>query len=181
MSESKTILVPIDFSDCAMDVVREASTKAEKSGARVVLMHVVRLPEGIDPTSRVRPEGSDVAVGALDHLLEEADQRMPEYVAAAKRHGIDVEVRIAKGDTVDAIVAASKEPGVDEVVMGTHGRKGISKLMLGSVADQVRKLSPRPVQTVATVYKSHCKAGSCAWCATHRSPALLQLHTEGDG
>lgn len=180
MSATNTILVPIDFSDCAMDVVRKASQAAEKSGARVALMHVVKVPEGIDQTTRIHPDGAE-PVTALDLLLREANERMEEYVAEAKKLDVEVDVRIERGNPADVIVEAAGEPGVERVIMGTHARKGISKLMLGSIADEVRKRSPREVETIRTVYKSHCKAGSCAWCATHQSPALVQLGVEQDG
>lgn len=181
MSESKTILVPIDFSDCAMDVVRKASEEAERSGARLVLMHALQLPEGISPSAPVRPAGSTAPSSALDHLRAEAEQRMPAYVEKAREKALQVEVRIEVGESSELIVAAAKELGADRIVMGTHGRKGLSKIMLGSVADKVRKNAPCPVDAVPTVYKSHCKAGSCAWCATHTSSALIDLRTEQAG
>ena len=177
---TNTILVPIDFSDCAMDVVRKAASAAEKSGARIVLMHVVKVPDGLDSAARVQSEGSG-PLTALELLLQEANERIGEYVAEAKKRDVEVDVRIERGNPADVIVAASQNPGVERIIMGTHARKGISRLMLGSIADEVSKRSPREVETVRTVYKSHCKAGSCAWCATHRSPALLQLGAEQDG
>ncbi len=181
MHQNKIILVPIDFSDCAMDVVRQASDKAAASGSRIALMHVVKVPEGLDESAQLRPEGRDGPVSASDHLVQEARERMPEYVAVAEAQGVEVDVRIEHGEPAEAIVTASKEEGVDRVIMGTHARKGLSKIMLGSVADRVRKQSSRPVEAIPTVYKTHCKAGSCAWCATHHSPAMVKLHAEQDG
>jgi nucleotide-binding universal stress UspA family protein len=181
MSQSKNILVPIDFSDCAVDVVRKASRAAEQSGARVVLMHVVHVPEGLDESTPVRPDGEKAPIAAIDHLLREAERRMPEYVAVAKERDVDVSVRITHGEVVATIVAASEESGVERIMMGTHARKGLTKFLLGSVADQVRKRSSRPVEAIPTVHKSHCKAGSCGWCATHESAAMVQLRLEQDG
>lgn len=181
MSQSKNVLVPIDFSDCAVNVVREASRAAEQTGARVVLMHVVHVPEGLDESTPVRPDRGKAPIAALDHLLREAEQRMPEYVAAAKERDVEVSVRIAHGEVVAAIVAASEESGVERIIMGTHARKGLTKFLLGSVADQVRKLSSRPVEAIPTVHQSHCRARSCGWCATHESPAMVQLRVEQNG
>lgn len=181
MSEAKTILVPIDFSDCAMDVVRKASNEAAQTGARLVLMHALQLPEGISPLDDIRPAGSTEPSSALNHLRAEAEQRMPAYVERAREKTSQVEVRIDVGEPSELIVAAAKELGAHRIVMGTHARKGLSKILLGSVADKVRKKAPCPVDAVPTVYKSHCKAGNCAWCATHTSDALVDLRTEQAG
>lgn len=181
MSDSSTtILVPIDFSDCAMEVVRQASKQAAESNARVVLLHVIRIPDGLNDDTPIQVDGSRT-VTALEHLRTEAERLMPDYVAEARKRDVQVDSRIEVGDPVENIVAAAAGPSVERVVMGTHGRKGLSKIMLGSVADKVTARAKVPVETIRTVYKEHCKAGSCAWCATHHSPALLRLHAEQDG
>ncbi len=181
MNPSKTILVPIDFSDCAMDVVRQASSRASQEAASVVLLHVMTMPEGVGPDTLVEPEGASERIPALEHLRREAERLMPPYVEEATRAGVSVDVRYETGDPARAIVHVASEMGSQRIVMGTHGRKGLSRLVLGSVADQVRKLADCPVEAIPTVIKANCAARSCAWCATHDSPALVQLRSEQSG
>ena len=181
MNPSKTILVPIDFSDCAMDVVRQASSQASQEGASVVLLHVMTMPEGMGPSTPVEPEGASAPLSASEHLRREAERLMPPYVEEATRAGVRAEVRFEMGDPARAIVKVAKELGPTRIVMGTHARKGLSRLVLGSVADAVRKQATCPVEAIPTVIKAHCEARSCAWCATHDSPALVQLRAEQSG
>jgi universal stress protein A len=82
----------------------------------------------------------------LDHLLEELHQiQVPE----AK---ISVEHWLAEGNPAAAILKAASDSHCDLIVMGTHGRKGLGRLLLGSVAEQVVRLAPCPVLTVRTPF-----------------------------
>jgi nucleotide-binding universal stress UspA family protein len=181
MNPSKTILVPIDFSDCAMDVVRQASSQASNKGASVVLLHVLTMPEGMGPDTPVEPEGASAPVSAWEHLRREAERLIPPYLEEAARAGVQADVRFETGDPARAIVKVAEELGPMRIVMGTHARKGLSRLVLGSVADAVRRRATCPVEAIPTVIKAHCEARSCAWCATHDSPALVQLRAEQSG
>jgi nucleotide-binding universal stress UspA family protein len=179
------VLVPIDFSDCAQDVIDAALSVAAPKGARVALLHVIDSPDGVSLEDRVRRSSDSASysydVAAKEHLEREAKTLMAAHADQVRRAGADVDTYIAYGTPQDVIVAQATEIGADRIVMGTHGRRGISRLVLGSVADAVGRRSPVPVITIPTVHRVGCDARSCAWCATHVTPAQAQLRAEADG
>jgi nucleotide-binding universal stress UspA family protein len=182
MSETKSnaILVPLDFSDCSPTVVARAVELAQQEGARIVLMHNVHTPAGIDDDVTVRSAAGEPA-RALDLLLEEAREGLQDHAEELEAQGIDFELLVTSGDTVPAILRAAEEHEVASIVMGTHGRKGVSRLLLGSVADAVRRGTRREVVAVRSEWKPGCPARGCAWCAAGRGDVERQLEAELDG
>ena len=180
MHESKTILVPIDFSDCALSVVERATKVAGDQGAALLLLHVAQLPDGIDADTPLGPDDRDRR-SAGQVLREEAQGSFPVYVAAATEGGVIAATRIEHGPPADTILRVARDLDVSTIVIGTHGRTGLSRLMLGSVSEQVVKQASCPVMTVRTQYKPKCQARSCAWCATHITDGQSALRAELDG
>jgi nucleotide-binding universal stress UspA family protein len=139
MQSSKTILVPIDFQDASLDALTKARELAKTLGFEVVLMHAYTIPivvyPGFDPIMAPGlPE--EIAVGATKALDK----------LAAEHGGLRTMLRA--GDPATEILKAVEETKPTLVAMGTHGRKGFSHLLLGSVAEKVVRSSPAPVLTV---------------------------------
>jgi nucleotide-binding universal stress UspA family protein len=134
----KTILHPTDFSAPSECAFRLACSLARDHGAQLVLFHVVELPtpaygEGTAPVTVIQMS-LDAEREALDQI-----QAPP---------GISMERKLVEGDAADEIIEAAKEVEADLIVLGTHGRTGLGRLLLGSVAEQVLRRALCPVLTV---------------------------------
>jgi nucleotide-binding universal stress UspA family protein len=178
--EVRRILVPVDFSDCSYGVVEEAVGLAGRLGARVVLLHVVQLPTGVQPDTVLEPSpgATETAEG---RLVADARHRMGHYPAPSPVDGVVVRHVVEVGQAVDRILAVADDLRVDLIVMGTHGRQGFARLVLGSVAERVLRRSRVPVMTIRAIHKPTCEAGSCATCTSGITPAELRTREEADG
>lgn len=147
MSMYKRILVPVDGSHTSTRGLQEAVRLAKEQHARVRLMHVV------DEWSVIQSAGMDGsgAVDVLDALEESGKKALKNAKTLADRHAVMAEVvmyRNLSGRVADFIVKEAGKWRADLIVMGTHGRRGISHVLLGSDAEAVVKLSPAPVMLV---------------------------------
>jgi nucleotide-binding universal stress UspA family protein len=139
----KRILVPYDGSQPSRAGLREAIALAADSGATLVVLHVVSEPP--------RLTGGEVYVnhGALVAALQDDGQRLAQEAAGvAAKAGVTCEARAVDGgaDAVcDVILEQIAAQGCDLVVMGTHGRRGLERLALGSDAERVVRRSRVPV------------------------------------
>jgi nucleotide-binding universal stress UspA family protein len=140
---TKRLLVPVDGSDpadAALDFAFE-----EYPDAEITILSVV------DPTD-VGYGSLDGAPSALDHLQQRAEDRtervLDEAEARAEEHGVTVHRETIVGVPSRAIVEWAEENEVDGVVIGSHGREGVSRVLLGSVAETVVRRSPVPVTVV---------------------------------
>ena len=142
----KRILVAVDGSDTSELVLRQAIELARAHGARLRLVHVVdELGVKLEPT-RTLDDFWRAARKAAERILDQARAR-------ALKAGIEPETKLLEIRTLGAlvrrvatvIVAESERWRADLVVIGTHGRRGLSKLVLGSVADGVVRTCGRPV------------------------------------
>lgn len=175
-----TILVPVDFTACSRAVALRAASLAERVGARLVLHHAAPLPPGLPPETRVFPQGS--ARSAEDWALAEARTHLERLAAEVRSTTVEVAVRCDAGPVVPTILAAVREVGADFVVMGTHGRSGVARWVLGSVAEGVTRESPVPVMLIRREPRPECGRASCAWCSLDgRSDAERALGAEALG
>jgi nucleotide-binding universal stress UspA family protein len=139
MEGSKTILVPIDFQDASLDALATARDLGARLGLEVVLMHVYTIPvvvyPGFDPivSPGLPQEIALTAKHALDRL--------------AAKHGRLCTI-LRAGDPAAEILHAIEEQRPALVAMGTHGRKGLAHLLLGSVTEKIVRSSCAPVLTV---------------------------------
>ncbi len=141
----KTIVVGTDFSVCAARALSFAVSLASSQGARVHVVHVL-----VEPV-----QAFDVA-GALPYLdvstqkeWEDATKkRLAAAVASAEKRGVPATSEFLWGRPSDAIIEAAKKTKASMVVLGTHGRNALEKLLIGSTAERVVRLSPVPVLTV---------------------------------
>lgn len=133
------ILVPTDFGDSSSRAEALAIELAAKLGARVTLMHVWNVPA---------PSYAEALTWPVDKVEAAARESLAAAVARWKEKHPNVEGVLAAGYPSDCIVETAKTANVDMIVMGTHGRRGVSRILLGSVAEKVVRLAPVPVLTV---------------------------------
>ncbi|HEY7423523.1 MAG TPA: universal stress protein [Gemmataceae bacterium] len=136
-----TILHPTDFSEHSEAAFRMAYALAWDYKARLVLLHVTPLPMVIYGGGAVPPDPWP--------SIEEAQAKLRELESQAR--GVRVESQVMEGDPVDMILRAAEETHSDAIVMGTHGRTALSRLLLGSVAESVIRKAPCPVLTAKPV------------------------------
>jgi nucleotide-binding universal stress UspA family protein len=133
------IVVPTDFGEHAEQAVKVAATFAVAFGAKLTLLHIVHLPEYAYDQRTAQ---------SLDDLLPRAQDALDQAVARARSHCSDVEGVLAQGRPWESILRFARERGADLIVMGTHGRRGVPRALLGSVAEKVLRSSPVPVVVV---------------------------------
>lgn len=176
----KTILVPVDFSTCSLLVSRQAAGLARSLGARVVLLHVAELPADISANLKV--EAEDGPHPAIEVLTSDSEARLGAFAAVVREEGAEAEVRVLVGPVVPSILDATSALQADLVVIGTHGRTGMARVMLGSVAEEVARRSHVPVMLVRRETRPECARANCEWCPHDgRSPVERQLAAEAQG
>jgi nucleotide-binding universal stress UspA family protein len=148
MAAFKHILVPHDFSACAAHALRLALDLCEVHGARLMLLHVSPLPPNVAPDALITPNGEPTAVRVDDYVMSGARRELDRIAEPLRKEGLGVETLAVVGDVAKEIVSVANANGADAIVMGTHGREGLSHSMLGSVAEKVIRQSHLPVVTV---------------------------------
>ena len=147
MKDVKNILVPVDFSECSRHALTYAAELAGRFGAKLDLLHVWDVPPYIPPEALVGIPGSDSrSLGQLarDHAREEMDKLIAEHAGTLPLG----EALLQSGDPARTIVDVAERRASDLIVIGTHGRTGLSHLLLGSVAEKVVRRATCPVLTV---------------------------------
>lgn len=144
MKEFKNILCPIDFSESSAKVVPYAVSLAEKFNAKLYLVYVVRELRHFTgfyiPHTSIASFEAEVARGA--------EKNMQNFVEEHCEGIKNLETRVIIGDVGEELNKMASSAGIDLIVMGTHGRKGLDKAIFGSVAEKVVKSAPCPVLTV---------------------------------
>jgi nucleotide-binding universal stress UspA family protein len=130
----KKILVATDFSPMSEHAFRFAAALARDYGAGLIAVHVVQPAVVVYTEAPIFLEPDYPAAHTAMNRLQAA--------------GITVDRRVLEGEPGPSIVQAACETGCDLIVMGTHGRGGILRMMLGSVAEYVLRNAPCPVMTV---------------------------------
>ncbi len=136
-----TILHPTDFSEHSEFAFRLACALARDYNARLILLHVLPPP--------IVVYGGGLAPTDLWRDTDEAKGRLRRMEADA--HRVRVESLVMEGDPVAMILRAAKETHSDVIIMGTHGRTAVARLLLGSVAEAVLRKAPCPVLTAKPV------------------------------
>jgi nucleotide-binding universal stress UspA family protein len=139
------ILLPTDGSEVALAAVDRAIALAGLAGAALHAVYV-RQPypyTGIGVTN---------SAGVQEYLAasqQEASQALDQVAARARAAGVNLTTEIAEGSSpAEQIVETARRCGADAIVMGSHGRSGVARALLGSVAGKVLVLSPVPVMVV---------------------------------
>jgi nucleotide-binding universal stress UspA family protein len=143
MAEWRKICCPVDFSEPARRAFDEAIDLARRLGAELVVAHVY-VP--------ITPAATDVLVSSRGVLetegIEEARELETWRVDAQERLDAPVTASVLAGEASAEIARFARENGVDLIVMGTHGRTGFRRFVLGSVAERVVRFAPCPVLVV---------------------------------
>jgi nucleotide-binding universal stress UspA family protein len=143
MTLPANILVPIDFSPYSEHVVDYALELADRLDAKIHLVNVIGVP------ALGAPElGLAIASAALDSVVDENQRALDKLVAAHRDSGRMAGALLRTGDARDVILQTATEVEADLIVMATHGRRGLSRALLGSVAESVVRTSPIPVLTL---------------------------------
>jgi glycine betaine transporter len=140
------ILVPVDFSGHSDQALRHATMLASRLGATVELFHVVDDPflSGAWSPEMYVPNMREL----LESLIGDARQRLAVLQSSVSKEAVSVETAVATGQPASSILARAKAGRFDLIVMGTHGRTGVSHVVMGSVAERVVRKAECPVLTV---------------------------------
>jgi nucleotide-binding universal stress UspA family protein len=145
----KKVITPIDFSDNSKLIAESAAYLAGKFGASLHLVFIVQNFE--DYSGFFVPQMS--MPNLEQDLVEGAEERMSSFCAEQeaffKKAGVtEITHHVFLGDVAEQIVEFAAKNNGDLIVMGTHGYKGLEKIMFGSVADKVVRSAPCPVMTI---------------------------------
>jgi nucleotide-binding universal stress UspA family protein len=143
MPSIKRILAPIDFSEVSNRSLDYAVDLAAQIKASVSVVHVYEIPvyAFLDGAMITPP---DVAAD----LADRAQRSLDAAISARRNRGVDISATLANGSPRDEILRLAKEGDADLIVMGTHGRRGLPRALMGSVAERVIRTSEIPVLTI---------------------------------
>ncbi|RLB52028.1 MAG: hypothetical protein DRJ42_15800 [Deltaproteobacteria bacterium] len=170
------ILVPVDFSACSEDVVRQATDLAQRYQARLRILYV------LEPLLQAELEAdpnAGMTASAEVQLRNYAQERFPELVRVAEERGVVCNCSLERGRVPDTIVATSDRHHVGMIVMGTHGRRGPARAIMGSVAAAVVRRANCPVMTLRFQIKDDCEETSCVWCVSGMTKLRRSLENSG--
>jgi nucleotide-binding universal stress UspA family protein len=143
MAEIKTILCAVDFSEYSRQVADYARSMAEKFDAKVICLYAApSLNQYVGfhvPPASIESFVGEIVTGAEDTMNNFLNENF---------EGVNVEGRVVTGYAAEEILNVTHGEDVDMVIMGTHGRKGIDRILFGSVAEKVVKSAKCPVLTI---------------------------------
>lgn len=198
------IVVGCDFSPLSELALREAATIAsDREGSQIHVLHV------LDGTDRLSHTGqADIVSETIDHLRSEIERA---FTGVDARDDIGVFTHVLYGDPADEVLGLAEDVAAHLLVVGTHGKKGLRRLLLGSVAEKIMRYADCPVLVMRPRrYEAHpewqpeppCEAcvttrqktgGAQWWCDVHDKPwtpptrytykngGLNQYHAGGSG
>jgi len=146
MLQLQKILFPTDFSKCAEQALAQAVFLAEKYGAEIHVLHVITIFE--DQPSVVSNEIAETKE-MVRKLEDIAEKQLNKLLDSHSSNDIKIITEIKRGlSAAPAILEYVSDKQTDLIVMGTHGRRGLGHLLLGSAAEEVVRLAPCPVFTI---------------------------------
>lgn len=144
MKEFNRILFPVDLSESAGKIVPYVHTVSQRFGSQVHILFAARVFEHFTNLYVPHPSISKFE----KELLEGAEKRLYEFADEYFKEFPHTKTTVVEGDPSEEIINYIHEHKIDLVIMGTHGRKGMDKILFGSVADRVVKTAPVPVLVV---------------------------------
>jgi nucleotide-binding universal stress UspA family protein len=144
MNTFKQILVPTDFSETAGAALECAKSIADRFGGSLHVLHVLQDPVLYGPVV----EGYTVLATLREDMYRDAKRHLGQLLDEAERQALNARMDLTWGHPADVIVDYAAQNRIDLVVMGTHGRGPLTRLLLGSVADKVVRKAPCAVMTV---------------------------------
>ncbi len=145
----KTILAPIDFSDVTGDVIQTAGQIAKAFHASLYLLHVAPP----DPYFVGYERGPQTVRDSVAQEIRKGQYYLQEVEAEAKDMGVDVHALQVQGATLEKILKESERLKADLIVLGSHGRGALQKLLVGSVVEGILRKAPCPVLIVPSFGK----------------------------
>ena len=143
MPTIKRILAPIDFSEVSNRSLDYAVDLAAQTKAAVSVIHVYEIPVyGFPDGAIITPPG------VAAELADRAQKSLDAAVTARRDRGVAISGTLTNGSPREEILRLAKEGNADLIVMGTHGRHGLPRAIMGSVAERVLRTSEIPVLTV---------------------------------
>ncbi len=135
MEKTGRMLVPLDGSECAANVLDQVERLARDLKAGICLLRVALAHSfpGIDPTE------AEVAV------VREAEAYLQGIETRLKAKGFDVDVHVRYGDAAEEVLAHSRREDIEIIAMSTHGRSGVKRFLLGSVAEKIIRHAEKPI------------------------------------
>ena len=135
MEKDERILVPLDGSGCAENILPRVEELATDRKAGICLLRVVSAHTfpGVDPTE------------AEVKVVREAEEYLQTLKERLGAKGFDVDTHVRYGKDVEEIVDHAAMKNIDMIAMSTHGRHGVKRLLFGSVAEKVLRHTPKPV------------------------------------
>jgi nucleotide-binding universal stress UspA family protein len=142
MNPPRTILAATDFGAIATHAVDYAADLAAALDAELILVNVYQVPPSLMPGE------AGVAAELALRIPREAERLLAETLERVARPKLRARGVLKEGDAREGILAAARSERADLIVMGTHGRRGISRALIGSVAESALREAPCPVLTV---------------------------------
>jgi len=144
MIEFKRILYPVDLSESSIKIVPYVQAVAAKFESKIHILFAARVFEYFTsiyvPHPSINKFEKEIIEGAEKRLYEFVDEHFSEFP--------NTKTAVVAGDASEEIIQYIEDHSIDLVIMGTHGRKGMDKIIFGSVAERVLKTSPVPVMVV---------------------------------
>lgn len=143
MYDIKTIVCPVDFSPGSDRAADHAVSIAQKYGAALHLLHVYPIDVFVGPDG-----GLTLTPEIVKRIVEEATAGLEKLATPLRARGVDVHVEVRDGIAAEEIVRYAEKHKAELIVVGTHGRTGLSRMLVGSVAERIVRTSHVPVLTV---------------------------------
>jgi nucleotide-binding universal stress UspA family protein len=144
MIKFKRILYPVDLSESSTNIIPYVQAVAEKLKSEIHILFAARVFEYFTNIYVPHPSISKFE----KEIIEGAEKRLYEFVDENFSDFPNTKTAVVAGDASEEIVNYIKDQHIDLVIMGTHGRKGMDKIIFGSVAERVVKTAPVPVMVV---------------------------------
>lgn len=142
----RKILLPTDFSGCANFALPYAAAIARAAKATIICLNVV---EPIVPAAGYTGLAEPMPIADMSEQLEDsAERELPQLVDCEDLRGLDIEEQIVHGDAAAEIVRVAEERKVDLIVISSHGRTGLGRIIFGSTAEAVVRHAKCPVLVV---------------------------------
>lgn len=137
------VLCPTDFSDTSLKALRHAATIAQWYDASLHVLHV--MSEGLTP---VAITGIPLSPEVTQELQRKGELELREWMDEARLPGPAPVLSVLSGHAVEGILGYARNATIDMIVLGTHGRSGIDRMLIGSIAERVLHHAPCPVLTI---------------------------------
>jgi nucleotide-binding universal stress UspA family protein len=142
----RSILLPTDFSECGNYALPYATSLARKFGASIIFLHVI---EPIVPSVGYSGMTEPLPIADIsDRLEDSAERELPKFAECEECAGLEVEEMIVHGEAASEIVRVAKDREIDLIVVSSHGRTGLGRILFGSTAEAVVRHASCPVLVV---------------------------------